>query len=106
MSVTKELRIEGRQTIPEGITRQDTYTNGKPQYGGVNDPRMGTMDRRAPCKTCGCSFNETGQKGRVNECPGHFGHMVVRRWGETRRGVSIDQGEEEGPPCRPPAFVT
>jgi len=63
--------------VPEGVTRQDTYTNGKPQYGGVNDPRMGTMDRRAPCKTCGCSFNETGQKGRVNECPGHSGHMVV-----------------------------
>lgn len=77
MSVTQQDRAD-RQPIPAGVTKWETYRNGKAVYGGVNDPRMGTLDRREPCRTCGCTFNETGQRGRVNECPGHFGHIEVR----------------------------
>jgi hypothetical protein len=75
MSVTQATTID-RAPIPAGITRPETYINGKAVYGGVNDPRMGTTDRE-PCKTCGCSTNVVGQRNRVNECPGHFGHIEV-----------------------------
>lgn len=76
MSVTQATTID-RTPIPAGITRPETFINGKAVYGGVNDPRMGTTDRE-PCKTCGCSTNVVGQRNRVNECPGHFGHIEVR----------------------------
>ncbi len=76
MSVTMATTID-RQPVPAGITRPENYANGKPVYGGVNDPRMGSLDRRDPCKTCGCTYNEVGQRNRVNECPGHFGHIEV-----------------------------
>jgi DNA-directed RNA polymerase II subunit RPB1 len=76
MSVTQATTID-RQPVPAGITRPENYANGKPVYGGVNDPRMGSLDRRDPCKTCGCTYNEVGQRNRVNECPGHFGHIEV-----------------------------
>lgn len=77
MSVTQATTID-RQPVPAGITRPENYANGKPVYGGVNDPRMGSLNRRDPCKTCGCTYNEVGQRNRVNECPGHFGHIEVR----------------------------
>lgn len=76
MSVTQATTID-RQPVPAGITRPENFSNGKPVYGGVNDPRMGSLDRREPCKTCGCTYNSVGQRNRVNECPGHFGHIEV-----------------------------
>lgn len=78
MSVTQATTID-RQPVPAGITRPENYANGKPVYGGVNDPRMGSLNRRDPCKTCGCTYNEVGQRNRVNECPGHFGHIELAK---------------------------
>ena len=35
---------------------------------GLNDPRLGTIDRNYRCATC-----EEG----INDCPGHFGHIEL-----------------------------
>eukprot|EP00639_Heterosigma_akashiwo_P006907 CAMPEP_0194564790 /NCGR_PEP_ID=MMETSP0292-20121207/4302_1 /TAXON_ID=39354 /ORGANISM="Heterosigma akashiwo, Strain CCMP2393" /LENGTH=165 /DNA_ID=CAMNT_0039413985 /DNA_START=100 /DNA_END=595 /DNA_ORIENTATION=- len=51
MSVTQRVNINGNE-IKSGIYRYETYSNGQPVYGGPNDPRMGTFDFRARCKTC------------------------------------------------------
>ena len=40
------------------------YFRGVPQTGGINDHRMGCVDRRILCGTCGRD---------VNMCPGHVG---------------------------------
>ncbi|RDW90073.1 DNA-directed RNA polymerase II core subunit RPO21 [Aspergillus mulundensis] len=40
----------------------------RPRTKGLNDPRLGTIDRQWNCETC-----EEGQK----ECPGHFGHIEL-----------------------------
>ncbi|KAJ5901739.1 hypothetical protein N7495_002267 [Penicillium taxi] len=40
----------------------------RPRTKGVNDPRLGTVDRQYNCETC-----EEGPK----ECPGHFGHIEL-----------------------------
>ena len=42
----------------------------QPSFEGVNDPRMGTMDRDQLCFTC---------KGTQVDCPGHFGHIELAR---------------------------
>ena len=34
------------------------------------DPRQGVIDRTGRCQTCA---------GSLNECPGHFGHIVLAR---------------------------
>jgi DNA-directed RNA polymerase II subunit RPB1 len=64
------------QEIRAGITKVETEKNGVPQYGSVADPRMGTFDFSARCKTCHGSYTGTGSK--INDCPGHFGHIEVR----------------------------
>ncbi|KAJ5676786.1 DNA-directed RNA polymerase II subunit RPB1 [Penicillium maclennaniae] len=40
----------------------------RPRANGINDPRLGTIDRQYNCETC-----EEGPK----ECPGHFGHIEL-----------------------------
>lgn len=54
----------------------DIYKNGLPIQGGVNDPRLGPVDVRSICETCG---------GNLKECPGHWGHLTLARpmfhWG-------------------------
>jgi len=40
----------------------------RPRTKGINDPRLGTIDRQYNCETC-----EEGPK----ECPGHFGHIEL-----------------------------
>ncbi|KDD74090.1 hypothetical protein H632_c1580p1, partial [Helicosporidium sp. ATCC 50920] len=50
------------------ITTSQTYDRGAPKPGGLNDPRMGTMDRAVRCPTDGAS---------VLDCPGYFGHLVL-----------------------------
>ncbi|ODV93810.1 hypothetical protein PACTADRAFT_18443 [Pachysolen tannophilus NRRL Y-2460] len=40
------------------------------RVGGLNDPRLGTVDRYLKCETCGED---------ANECPGHFGHIELAR---------------------------
>jgi len=42
----------------------------RPKEGGLQDPRMGTIDRNFKCATCG--------EGMA-ECPGHFGHIELAR---------------------------
>ncbi|KAJ0410245.1 hypothetical protein P43SY_002577 [Pythium insidiosum] len=76
MSVTKQTKVNDR-IIPDGITRPETYLNGHPVIGGIGDPRMGTCDFRARCKTCDCTYSGSG--GKVNDCPGHFGHIELAR---------------------------
>ncbi|KAF2716271.1 beta and beta-prime subunits of DNA dependent RNA-polymerase [Polychaeton citri CBS 116435] len=40
----------------------------RPREKGLNDPKMGTIDRAYMCGTCGES---------QQECPGHFGHIEL-----------------------------
>ncbi|KAI9219424.1 Rna polymerase II [Blastocladiella britannica] len=42
----------------------------RPKSGGVNDPRLGTIDRHFKCETC---------HGGMSDCPGHFGHIELAR---------------------------
>ena len=53
------------QSVVE-VTETSLYTRGVPTTNGLNDLRMGTVDRRLRCSTCGES---------VNQCPGHMGHI-------------------------------
>ena len=76
MSVTKQTKVNDK-LIPDGISRPDTYVQGQPVIGGIGDPRMGTCDFRARCKTCDCTYSGSG--GKVNDCPGHFGHIELAR---------------------------
>ena len=46
------------------------YFDGNPVRGGLNDPRMGTIDFRKPCETCGM---------KQADCPGHFGHVELAK---------------------------
>lgn len=48
-----------------------------PTYGSVSDPRMGSSDRNVRCKTCDCKSEGSGSK--VDDCPGHFGHIELCR---------------------------
>ncbi|CDK25021.1 unnamed protein product [Kuraishia capsulata CBS 1993] len=45
-------------------------TTMKPRDGGLNDPRLGSIDRNFKCQTCG--------EG-MSECPGHFGHIELAK---------------------------
>ena len=73
-SVTQKATING-QEIRAGITKYERYQNGRAVYGGVNDPRMGTFGFNTRCKTCDCTY--TGSGSKVNDCPGHFGHIEL-----------------------------
>jgi DNA-directed RNA polymerase II subunit RPB1 len=43
-------------------------TTGNPIDSGINDLRMGTVDKVLRCKTCDCNFAD---------CPGHFGYIEL-----------------------------
>jgi len=58
MSVTQKTNARER-AVEAGVTKYETYVDGKGVYGGVNDPRMGDMGDR--------------------DDPGHFGHMELAR---------------------------
>ncbi|KAH8179404.1 RNA polymerase rpb1, domain 1 domain-containing protein [Sarocladium implicatum] len=51
---------------PETMTEDKT----KPREEGLNDPRLGSIDRAYKCKTCGQA---------MGECPGHFGHIELAK---------------------------
>ncbi|KAH3683659.1 hypothetical protein WICPIJ_005343 [Wickerhamomyces pijperi] len=55
-------KIEFPETMDE--------TQLKPRIGGLNDPRLGSIDRNYKCQTCGED---------MNECPGHFGHIELAK---------------------------
>lgn len=59
MSVAK---IEFPETMDE--------TQMRAKVGGLNDPRLGSIDRSFKCQTCG--------EG-MNDCPGHFGHIELAK---------------------------
>ena len=40
----------------------------RPREKGLNDPKLGTIDRAMACATCG---------ENMQECPGHFGHIEL-----------------------------
>lgn len=58
----KHDAIAARLTTSQDDQRQ------RPRTKGINDPRLGTIDRQYNCETC-----EEGPK----ECPGHFGHIEL-----------------------------
>lgn len=67
-SVMQATVVDGRE-IPAGVVEPATWEQGRPVPGGLSDPRMGTVDRGAKCKTC---------EGDRETCPGHFGHIEVQ----------------------------
>lgn len=48
------------------VTQSTVMKDNRPNKGGVNDLRLGTMDPRMPCQTCGLD---------IHECDGHIGHI-------------------------------
>ncbi|KAH8597475.1 putative DNA-directed RNA polymerase II subunit rpb1 [Bisporella sp. PMI_857] len=42
----------------------------KPRENGLNDPRLGSIDRQFKCGTC---------DQNMSECPGHFGHIELAK---------------------------
>ncbi|CAG8980800.1 hypothetical protein HYALB_00003725 [Hymenoscyphus albidus] len=42
----------------------------KPRESGLNDPRLGSIDRQFKCATC---------DQQMAECPGHFGHIELAK---------------------------
>ena len=78
MSVVK---VEYPETMVGAFTESpiefsvfDAYKYGqdeskaRPRENGLNDPRMGTIDRAFKCATC---------EESMAECPGHFGHVEL-----------------------------
>ncbi|KAK7914284.1 dna-directed rna polymerase ii largest subunit protein [Apiospora marii] len=45
-------------------------TRTRPRTGGLNDPRLGSVDRQFKCSTC---------QQNMSECPGHFGHIELAK---------------------------
>eukprot|EP01035_Chromulina_nebulosa_P019444 gene19444-25324_t len=77
-SVTQNFRIpETGEEVPSGITKVERYRNGKQVYGGLNDRRMGSTSLQEKCKTCDCGYAGSGSK--MDDCPGHFGHIELCR---------------------------
>eukprot|EP01038_Epipyxis_sp_PR26KG_P008142 gene8142-11021_t len=76
-SVTQKVKLNNGEEIRAGITRLERYVNNMPVYGSVADPRMGTNSFQMRCKTCDCSY--TGSGSKMDDCPGHFGHIELCR---------------------------
>ena len=51
-----------------GISLPESYENGEPKKGGLNDARLGAIDNHFNCVTCGLD---------KEKCPGHFGHTEL-----------------------------
>lgn len=68
LSMLNENEVE-QQSVAK-IEKDDTYNleTGDPVMQGINDDRMGTMDRNLLCKTC---------MGSQVDCPGHFGNIKL-----------------------------
>jgi len=54
--------------VKHGEVFDEGRGDGKPKEAGLMDLRMGTMDARFLCETCG---------GNMNSCAGHFGHIEL-----------------------------
>ena len=42
----------------------------RPREKGLNDPKLGSIDRGTECATC---------REKPDDCPGHFGHIELAR---------------------------
>jgi DNA-directed RNA polymerase II subunit RPB1 len=62
MSVTQEIRLNGK-LIPAGVTKAETYNQGRPVIGGLKDPRL----------------KDINGKGTIDESSGYFGHIELAR---------------------------
>ena len=69
MSVTQAQKVNNVQ-IPPGVTKSESMENGEQVYGGVNDPRMGVLDRFTLCPTDDMDSKHS---------PGYFGHIDLAR---------------------------
>lgn len=58
-----------RNSVVE-ITSRNTYSNNKPEIGGLFDPRMGVLEPGLICPTDGYTYIDT---------PGYFGHIELAR---------------------------
>ena len=56
------------------ITKAERFNNGVPVSNGLYDPRLGVTDYRVRCRTCENTYSGSG---KVNDCPGHHGHMEL-----------------------------
>ena len=72
-SVTQKCVVNNEE-IRAGVYKFERDAYGRPSYGGVNDPRMGSIDRFGKCKTCNCSYSGSS---KMDDCPGHFGHIEL-----------------------------
>lgn len=65
------LGFQKKMSVVEIVhhTARDRDFN-RPVLGGLMDPRQGVIDRTGRCQTCA---------GSLNECPGHFGHVVLAK---------------------------
>ncbi|CAL9735755.1 DNA-directed RNA polymerase II subunit RPB1 [Monosporozyma servazzii] len=64
----EEIRAISVAKIKFPETMDETQTRAK--IGGLNDPRLGSIDRNLRCQTC---------QESMNECPGHFGHIDLAK---------------------------
>ncbi|CUS23088.1 LAQU0S08e01860g1_1 [Lachancea quebecensis] len=64
----EEVRAISVAKIEFPETMDETQMRAK--VGGLNDPRLGSIDRAFKCQTCG--------EG-MNDCPGHFGHIELAK---------------------------
>lgn len=63
-----------RMSVVE-ITKAERYCNGEPVAGGLYDLKLGVTDFNTRCDSCGNTYRGSN---RVNDCPGHFGHIEAR----------------------------
>jgi len=59
---------EVRRMAVAEVCDLNIYQRGMPQVSGINNHRMGTVDRRLMCGTCGHD---------VRSCPGHTGYIAL-----------------------------
>ncbi|SCU92024.1 LADA_0F13740g1_1 [Lachancea dasiensis] len=64
----EEVRAISVAKVEFPETMDETQMRAK--IGGLNDPRLGSIDRNYKCQTCG--------EG-MNDCPGHFGHIELAK---------------------------
>jgi DNA-directed RNA polymerase II subunit RPB1 len=62
----EEIKSMSVANIKYPETMDDDKKN--PREEGLNDPRLGSIDRAYKCRTCGQA---------MGECPGHFGHIEL-----------------------------
>eukprot|EP00667_Euglena_gracilis_P000092 EG_transcript_92 len=71
-AVAVQFAIFNPEEIKKGsvarVESQDTYINGVPKKGGLQDPATGTCDPTSRCLSC---------HQNKNECPGHFSYIEL-----------------------------